>query len=281
MPALEKSLADAILGVDTLWGGDVLNPSGTGRFIADCWFSDEPLPPAYTHDAARRVRESGGVSAKAVDQEAIDAYLEVVDVQGAIAAVADYAARHRRPARALAGLAGRVLRHHVGPGPGAARPRPGGALRALRAGHDRARARALRGGPQARARGGAPGRGRLPLVDVRRAAGRGGRLARRAPGAEGLDQGPGRRLHRRARRAHRPPRHAAPAGRAAGRAARQHRLPADQGRLVLGLDELPGPGPERRTAARSTRPPTRSTPRCRSPCPSSSSWSATRSCRAT
>jgi len=34
---------------DTLWGGDVMNPSGVGRFIADCWFSDEPLPSAYTH----------------------------------------------------------------------------------------------------------------------------------------------------------------------------------------------------------------------------------------
>ena len=53
MPALEKALADAILGVDTLWGGDVLNPSGTGRFIADCWFSDEPLPAAYTDPAAK------------------------------------------------------------------------------------------------------------------------------------------------------------------------------------------------------------------------------------
>lgn len=102
MPALEKSLADAILGVDTLWGGDVLNPSGTGRFIADCWFSDEPLPPAYTHDAARRVRDSGGVSAKSIDQDGIDAYLKVVDVPGAIAAVADQAAR-------AAGLRGRSL----------------------------------------------------------------------------------------------------------------------------------------------------------------------------
>lgn len=102
MPALEKSLADAILGVDTLWGGDVLNPSGTGRFIADCWFSDEPLPPAYTHESARRVRESGGVSAKTIDQDGIDAYLKVVDVPGAVAAVADQA--HRTP-----GLRGRSL----------------------------------------------------------------------------------------------------------------------------------------------------------------------------
>ena len=45
----DAAVADMLIGVDTLWGGDVRNPSGTGRFIADCWFSDEPLPKAYTH----------------------------------------------------------------------------------------------------------------------------------------------------------------------------------------------------------------------------------------
>jgi hypothetical protein len=43
-----KYVAEAVLGVDTLWGGDVMCPSGAGRFIADSWFSDEPLPTAYT-----------------------------------------------------------------------------------------------------------------------------------------------------------------------------------------------------------------------------------------
>ena len=59
-----KYVADAILGIDTLWGGDVMCPSGTGRFIADSWFSDEPLPAAYTHPSAAKVRESGGVGGK-------------------------------------------------------------------------------------------------------------------------------------------------------------------------------------------------------------------------
>ena len=52
-------LRNAILGIDTLWGGDVMCASGTGRFIADSWFSDEPLPAAYTHpggDASARER---------------------------------------------------------------------------------------------------------------------------------------------------------------------------------------------------------------------------------
>ena len=41
MDASGRFVADAVLGIDTLWGGDVMCPSGTGRFIADSWFSDE------------------------------------------------------------------------------------------------------------------------------------------------------------------------------------------------------------------------------------------------
>jgi len=52
MDRLDHLTSTAILGIDTLWGGDVMNPSGTGRFIADSWFSDEPLPEAYTHATA-------------------------------------------------------------------------------------------------------------------------------------------------------------------------------------------------------------------------------------
>jgi hypothetical protein len=80
---LARTTATAILGIDTLWGGDVMNPSGTGRFIADSWFSDERLPRAYAHRAAARLRESGGVTGKEIDRAAIDAYLADVDVLGA------------------------------------------------------------------------------------------------------------------------------------------------------------------------------------------------------
>jgi hypothetical protein len=80
-------VADAVLGIDTLWGGDVLCPSGTGRFIADSWFSDEPLPAAYTHPAAARVRQSGGVAGKSLDRAAVDEYLRAVDLPQAIAGI--------------------------------------------------------------------------------------------------------------------------------------------------------------------------------------------------
>lgn len=82
-----NQIATAILGIDTLWGGDVMCLSGTGRFIADSWFSDEPLPEAYTHPTAAAVRQSGGVSAATRDTATVDAYLRTVDIAGAIRAV--------------------------------------------------------------------------------------------------------------------------------------------------------------------------------------------------
>ena len=84
MDQLARFVAEAVLGIDTLWGGDVMCASGTGRFIADSWFSDEPLPPAYTTSAAARVRETGGVGGKTVDREAVEAYLREVDLPKAI-----------------------------------------------------------------------------------------------------------------------------------------------------------------------------------------------------
>jgi hypothetical protein len=95
----EDLLGTAILGIDTLWGGDVMCPSGTGRFIADSWFSDEPLPAAYTHSAAALVRETGGVSSKQPDKEAIDAYLAAIDIPAAIDGL-------KREAERLEGLRG-------------------------------------------------------------------------------------------------------------------------------------------------------------------------------
>ncbi len=65
-----------------------MNPSGTGRAVVDSWFSDEPMPEAYTHPAAARLRSAGGVAAKEPDRAAVDAYLAAIDVKGAIDAVA-------------------------------------------------------------------------------------------------------------------------------------------------------------------------------------------------
>src|ERR1035441_5802419 len=90
---LVELVGNAILGIDTLWGGDVMCASGTGRFNADSWFGDEPLPAAYTAPEAAPVRQSGGVSAKSPDAAAIDAYLAQVDIPGAIAGLKAAAAQ--------------------------------------------------------------------------------------------------------------------------------------------------------------------------------------------
>ncbi len=107
MQRIDQLIATAIIGIDTLWGGDVLHPSGTGRFIADCWFSDEPLPEAYTHPAASALRGNGGVSAPHLDRSAIDSYLRGVNVPQAIEELRETALslkNHR--GEYLAGLAG-------------------------------------------------------------------------------------------------------------------------------------------------------------------------------
>jgi hypothetical protein len=102
MDTVGRYVADAVLGIDTLWGGDVMCPSGTGRFIADSWFSDEPLPAAYTTASAAKVRETGGVGGKTVDRAAVDAYLKEVDLPAAIAGV-------RKEAERIGGLRGHYL----------------------------------------------------------------------------------------------------------------------------------------------------------------------------
>jgi len=99
---LSRTTATAILGVDALWGGDVMNPSGAGRFVADSWYSDEPLPAAYTHPAAARLRGTGGVAARDPDRAAVDAYLAAVDVPRAIGELAG-------AARAMGGPRGAYL----------------------------------------------------------------------------------------------------------------------------------------------------------------------------
>jgi hypothetical protein len=102
MDQLSKYVADAVLGIDTLWGGDVMCASGTGRFIADSWYSDEPLPQAYTAPSAARVRETGGVGGKEIDREAVDKYLRDVNIPAAVAGV-------RKEADKIGGLRGQYL----------------------------------------------------------------------------------------------------------------------------------------------------------------------------
>jgi hypothetical protein len=101
---LDHLVADAIIGIDTLWGGDVMHPSGTGRLIADSWFSGAPLPPAYTHSAAAKLRETGGVAGKKTEKKAIETFLSDIDILGAIREIPEKTAG--LPARRRAYLKG-------------------------------------------------------------------------------------------------------------------------------------------------------------------------------
>ncbi len=102
MDQVGRYVADAVLGIDTLWGGDVMCASGTGRFIADSWFADEPLPFSYSAPSAARVRETGGVGGKSVDRTVVEAYLKDVDLPAAIAGI-------RSEAKKAGGLRGKYL----------------------------------------------------------------------------------------------------------------------------------------------------------------------------
>lgn len=93
MDQVGRFVAEAVIGIDTLWGGDVMCLSGTGRFIADSWFADEPLPTAYSVASAAKMRETGGVGAKSIDRAAVDRYLQDVNLPAAIAGVRTEAAK--------------------------------------------------------------------------------------------------------------------------------------------------------------------------------------------
>ncbi len=132
-------------------------------------------------------------------------------------------------------------------------------------------ARALSARNQARARGRVAGPRRLPILERRRIARRRRCLAPHPHHSHGLGARSGRGRHRPLRQSQRQePAPLSSLGTCA-RPARQHRLSAHQGRLVLRLHELPRPRAQSPTALRNTKPATRSTHRCKCPIPSSSS----------
>ncbi len=102
MDRIGKLVADAVIGIDTLWGGDVLCASGTGRFIADSWFSDEELPAAYAIAPAERIRKAGGVTGKELERKIVEEYLKQIDIPGAVKEI-------RREGEKIRGLRGSYL----------------------------------------------------------------------------------------------------------------------------------------------------------------------------
>ena len=270
------------LGIDTLWGGDVMCPSGTGRFIADSWFSDEPLPPAYTHPAAARVRETAASRRKAPDRAAIDALPRARGRAGRDPRGLERTPRHRRGLRGVLRAAWRIASRSCG-------TRHGDARRGEPVPYERCVRASTGAGPepsdpraQARARRAncsrAPGTPRAPPASC---------SPRWTPGArERLVPMASVRALGAAFIAH------------FDRLSERHLLPYLPAELRgvprANIEFLPikdawfsgsmnylGRARGARRHARVRGHATRSTPRCRSPCPSSSSWSATRWCPAT
>ena len=269
-------------GIDTLWGGDVMNPSGTGALHRRLLVLGRAAAGGlHAPDGAEGARKRGRLGAKSRTAAAIDAYLAAVDVKGAIDAMAVgerqaravCAARLLRGARECFRRCGTSSRRLLGRGPACPTSAASSARResrpSRRAGEKRHRVASCSRRPAIPRRSGDE---LLAAVDA-------WRRERIVPAKSiamladafiaqfdaGTSQAPG----------------AAPAAGPSRRAARQHEVPADRGRLVLRLDELHRAARASPTARPSTRRPTRSTRRSRSACPSSRSSSPTRSCRAT
>ena len=144
-----------------------MNPSGTGRSIADSWFSDEPMPRGLHAPDGGRSARIGGVEAKEPDRAAIEAYLAAVDVQGAIDGMARRP-RARRPARAYLRGPRPLLSAMWDLSMEILGKRRGGAVRAMRDGGDGQAARAFGPAGEAAAGGASCLRGRAIRQDAAR-----------------------------------------------------------------------------------------------------------------
>ena len=75
--SLEYNLGTLVLGVDTLWGGNVASPSGVDHFIADYWISGAPFPAVMNDPFAAALRADGaGVLTKKDQTDAVRTFIE-------------------------------------------------------------------------------------------------------------------------------------------------------------------------------------------------------------
>jgi predicted nucleic acid-binding protein len=74
MTKFDADLATFLLGVDSLFGGDVMHESGTKHVIADTWTSGYPAPQIYHDPMAQVLREKDGVDK--VDSETINTFVK-------------------------------------------------------------------------------------------------------------------------------------------------------------------------------------------------------------
>ena len=112
-------------------------PSGTGRFIADSWFSDEPLPAAYTHPAAARLR---AIRRRLPARMSIGRQWKSICAKSTFPRPSPESAKKQASSRGLRKsylTASRILSRHVGPRHGSSRQGRSGAVCARGGGIDR------------------------------------------------------------------------------------------------------------------------------------------------
>lgn len=75
--SLEYNLGTLVLGVDTLWGGNIASPSGVDHLIADYWISGAPFPAVMNDPFAAALRADGaGVLTKKDQKNEVRNFVE-------------------------------------------------------------------------------------------------------------------------------------------------------------------------------------------------------------
>ena len=167
---------------------------------------------------------------------------------------------------------GQKPRRDVGPGDGDSRQRRNRTLRTLRSGVDRQRSATFESCGKTETGAGTPGPGRIPLIRKHGTARRGRCVARRAHDTAKLDPRLEFCIHRRVRSAGSKEPAPLSSQSASHGAPVEYLLLPDHRLLLLRIDELCRPGAQRGRESRNTRRTTKSTVRCRFPCPNFSSW---------
>src|SRR3989344_2792992 len=69
----EERLSTLLIGVDSLFGGDVMHESGTKHMIADSWTSNMVPPKIYDDETAKLLRDKGGLDG--IDNSIINGFI--------------------------------------------------------------------------------------------------------------------------------------------------------------------------------------------------------------
>lgn len=80
LPEFENRLSTLLIGVDSLFGGDVMHESGTKHVIADTWTSNYTPPKIYYDKTAQLLRDNDGL--EGIDTEIVNDFIERYDLLG-------------------------------------------------------------------------------------------------------------------------------------------------------------------------------------------------------